>query len=179
MDALWSPGDGFRVELVTAYEKIDIGRRAADIGIRSERPLEANLATRRMTPVAYALYCAPRLAVGVRDGLFVGATGPAGNTASARWLMAHHGDRIVISGNDAHSVRELVAGGAGLTVLPCFIGDADPRLSRIRGPIADLAADQWLVLHHEERHSPPVRTLAERIGRLMKDNRALFAGETS
>ncbi|WP_332712797.1 LysR family transcriptional regulator [Pelagibacterium mangrovi] len=179
MDALWSPGDGFRVELVTAYEKIDIGRRAADIGIRSERPLEANLATRRMTPVAYALYCAPRLVPGVRDGLFVGVTGRAGNTASARWLMAHHGDRIVISGNDAHSVRELVAGGAGLTVLPCFIGDADPRLSRIRGPIADLAADQWLVLHHEERHSPPVRTLAERIGRLMKDNRALFAGETS
>lgn len=179
MHALWSPQDGFRIEFATAYEKVDIGRRAADIGIRSERAIEPNLATRRMTPVAYALYCAPRLAAGVRDGLFVGVTGPAANTASARWLMAHHGDRIVASGNDAHSVRELVAGGAGLTVLPCFIGDADPRLSRIRGPIPELASEQWLVLHHEERHSPPVRKLADRIARLMKDNAALFAGGTS
>lgn len=177
MDALWSPGDGFRVEFVTAYEKIDIGRRAADIGIRSERPVEPNLAGRRLTPVAHALYCAPRLAAGVKDGLFVGVTGPAANTASARWLMAHHGDRIVASGNDAHSVRELVAGGAGLTVLPCFVGDADPRLSRIRGPIPELAGEQWLVLHHEERHSPPVRRLADRIAKLMKDNVVLFSGE--
>lgn len=176
MDALWSPGDGFRVEFVTAYEKIDIGRRAADIGIRSERPVEPNLAGRRLTPVAYALYCAPRLAAGVRDGLFIGVTGPAAATASARWLMAHHGDRIVASGNDAHSVRELVAAGTGLTVLPCFIGDADPRLSRILAPIPELAAEQWLVLHHEERHSPPVRKLADRIAALMKDNAALFAG---
>lgn len=177
MEALWSPEDGFRIEFVTAYEKVDIGRRAADIGIRNARPVEANLAGRRMTPVAYALYCAPRLAAGVRDGLFVGVTGPAASTASARWLMAHHGDRIVASGNDAHSVRELVAAGAGLTVLPCFVGDADPRLSRIRGPIPDLATEQWLVLHHEERFSPPVRKLADRIVALMRANLSLFAGE--
>ena len=178
MDALWTPSDGFRVEFVTAYEKIDIGRRAADIGIRSERPAEPGLAGRRLTAVAYALYCAPRLAQGVREGLFVSVTGPAAGTASARWLMAHHGDRVAASGNDAHSVRELVVSGAGLTVLPCFIGDADPRLSRIRGPIPELAAEQWLVLHHEERHSPPVRTLADRIAALMKANATLFAGES-
>lgn len=179
IEELWSPDDGFRVEFVTAYDKVDIGRRAADIGIRNSAPTEQSLAGRKLTPVAYALYCAPRLDAGVRDGLFVGVSGPAAATGSARWLQAHHGDRIVVSGNDAHSVRELVAAGTGITVLPCFIGDVDPRLSRIRGPIPDLASHQWLILHHEERHSPPVRTLANRITRLMKGHVNLFAGDIS
>ncbi|WP_339643376.1 LysR family transcriptional regulator [uncultured Pelagibacterium sp.] len=179
IEELWSPDDGFRVEFVTAYDKVDIGRRAADIGIRNSAPTEQSLAGRKLTPVAYALYCAPRLVAGVRDGLFVGVSGPAAATGSARWLQAHHGDRIVVSGNDAHSVRELVAAGTGITVLPCFIGDVDPRLSRIRGPIPDLASHQWLILHHEERHSPPVRTLANRIARLMRGHANLFAGDIS
>ena len=179
IEELWSPDDGFRVEFVTAYDKVDIGRRAADIGIRNSAPTEQSLAGHKLTPVAYALYCAPRLVAGVRDGLFVGVSGPAAATGSARWLQAHHGDRIVVSGNDAHSVRELVAAGTGITVLPCFIGDVDPRLSRIRGPIPDLASHQWLILHHEERHSPPVRTLANRIARLMRGHANLFAGDIS
>lgn len=177
IERLWSPEDGFRIQLVTAYEKVDIGRRAADIGIRSDRPTDISLAGRLMGPVAYGLYCAPRLSHSVRDGLFVGVSGPAAATASARWLNAHHGDRIAVRGNDAHSVRELVAAGAGIAVLPCFIGDQDQRLSRIRGPIPELLNQQWLTLHHEGRHSPPVRRLAERIGALMADNIALFSGQ--
>ena len=60
-------------------------------------------------------------------------------------------------GNNAHSVRELVAAGAGLSVFPCFVGDSDPRLVRVAAPIRELETDQWIVTHHEERHSPPVR----------------------
>jgi DNA-binding transcriptional LysR family regulator len=33
---IWHVDDGIRVELVTAFEKLDIGRRAADLGMRSE-----------------------------------------------------------------------------------------------------------------------------------------------
>jgi len=109
--------------------------------------------------------------------MFVGTTGEAANIASARWLMAHHGDRIGVRGNDVHTVRELVAGGAGLTVLPCFVGDSDPRLVRPAAPITELETEQWLVSHHEERHRPEVRRVAERIVALMKAHAALFRGE--
>ena len=37
---IWTVDDGIRVELVTTTDRVDIGRRAADIGIRSERPTE-------------------------------------------------------------------------------------------------------------------------------------------
>lgn len=81
-------------------------------------------------------------------------------------------------GNDPYSVRELVAAGAGLSVFPCFVGDSDKRLVRVASPIAELYSEQWLVSHHEERHRPEVRRVADRIARLMKEHGALFRGES-
>lgn len=177
IDQIWHVDDGIRVELVTAYEKVDIGRRAADIGIRSARPTEPNLAGRKIGSVAHALYCAPRLINGVEAGMFVGVTGEAANVASARWLMAHHSDRIGVRGNDVHAVLNLVVAGAGLTVLPCFVGDADVRLARVAPIIPELTTEQWIVTHHEDRHRPEVRRVADRIAGLLSEHAPLFRGE--
>ena len=175
---IWTVDDGIRVELVTTTDRVDIGRRAADIGIRSERPTEQWLAGRQSGKVAHAIYSGRHLINGIAAGLFVGVTGEGANIASARWLQAHHGDRIAVRGNNAHSVRELVAAGAGLSVFPCFVGDSDARLVRVAAPIRELETDQWIVTHHEERHSPPVRKVADRIAALMRAHQPLFRGET-
>jgi DNA-binding transcriptional LysR family regulator len=175
---LWSVRDPFRIEFATAHEKVDIGRRNADIGMRNARPTEQWLAGRLLGHVAHAIYSGRELINGVAAGLFVGVTGEAATTPSARWLAAHHGDRIAVRGSDPHSVRELVAGGAGLSVFPCFVGDADPRLIRIAAPITELSSEQWLVTHHDERHTAAVRQVADRIAGIMTDNAALFAGES-
>ena len=114
---------------------------------------------------------------GVAAGVFVGVTGEAGAIASARWLAAHHRDRIAVRGNDVHSVLELVAAGAGLSVFPCFVGDSDPRVVRIASPIAELQTEQWLVSHHEERYRPEIRRVADRIAALMREHAALFRGD--
>lgn len=177
IDRLWEVGDSTRVELATAFAKLDIGRRAADLGLRSARPLEPNLAGRQVGHVAYALYAGRNLVNGVRAGVFVGVTGPAADVPSARWLMAHHGDRIATRGNDVHSVRELVAAGAGLSIFPCFVGDADPRLVRVAAPIAELQTEHWLVSHNDDRHRPGIRRIADRLVRLLRAEQPLFRGE--
>lgn len=174
---LWNVDDRFRIDLVTAHETAAIGRRAAEIGIHSGRPREANLAARQVGRVAYALYCLPKLVGGVAAALFVGITGEGGNSPSARWLMAHHGDRIAVRGNDPASVRELVAAGAGLSVFPCFVGDSDTRLARVAPPIPELVAEQWLVVHQDERHTPAVRIVRDRLAMLMKRSAPLFRGD--
>jgi len=130
---VWTAADRFGVELVTASRKVDIGRRHADIGIRNQRPTEQWLAGRLVGKVAHGLYARPELISGVAAGYFVGVAGDSSQTHSARWLHARHGDRITTRGNDAMSVLELVAAGAGISVFPCFVGDADPRLSRLAG----------------------------------------------
>lgn len=177
IEALWSVEDRFGLELVTANEKIDIGRRNADLGIRNQRPSEQWLAGRLIGKVAYGLYSGLNLVNGIAAGYFVGIAGDGAQTQSARWMQARHGDRIAVRGNDSMSVRELVAAGAGLSVFPCFVGDSDPRLVRVAPLIGELETDQWLVSHHEERHTPAVRAVADRIARLMAEHGALFRGE--
>lgn len=174
---LWTVADRFGLELVTANEKVDIGRRNADIGIRNQRPSEPYLAGRLIGAVDYALYAGRELVNGVAAGYFVGMAGESNQTHSARWLQARHADRIAVRGNDAMSVKELVANGAGLSVFPCFVGDADARLVRVAPPITELRTEQWLVCHHEERHNPAVRHVSDRIVALMHRHGALFRGE--
>lgn len=175
--AIWTVDDPFRIELVTANRKVDIGRRHADLGLRSHRPTEQWLAGRLIGRVAHALYSGRNLVNGIKAGMFVGVVGEGAQLQSSRWLQAHHGDRIGMRGNDAMSVRELVAAGAGLSVFPCFAGDSDQRLVRVATPIKELETEQWLVSHHEERHQPAVHLVAERIAALMRRHGPLFAGE--
>jgi DNA-binding transcriptional LysR family regulator len=174
---LWRVEDRIGLELVTANQKVDIGRRHADLGIRNQRPTEQWLAGRLIGAVAYAIYSGLELVNGIKAGYFVGVAGEAGQTHSARWIEARHGDRIAVRGNDAMSVRELVANGAGLSVFPCFVGDSDPRLVRVAPPIGELRTEQWLVSHHEARHEPAIRMVADRIAHLMHQHGALFRGE--
>ena len=72
---------------------------------------------------------------------------------------------------------DAAAAGAGRCILPCFIGDMDSRLVRISGPIPELVHDQWLVSHDEDRHTQPIRVVANRIANLVRSHRELFAGE--
>lgn len=172
---LWTPQDRLRVELVTGNAKVDIGHRHADLGIRNARPTEQWLAGRAIGHVAFAIYGPQKLTGGAASGMFVGFSSDA-STPSARWLETHHPDRIGVRGNDSASVRELIAAGAGLSVLPCFVGDRDQRLARATGLITDLQTEQWLVSHHDDRHGQPVRLLSNRLVALMKENKDLFAG---
>ena len=176
VEKLWRPEDRFRIEFVTANEKLDIGRREADLGLRNARPTEQWLAGRLLGHTTYALYARRQLMLGVAAGMFVGLSG-ARITPSSRWLEAHHADRIGVRGNDATSIRELVAAGAGIGVFPCFIGDADLRLARVAGLITELTAELWLVSHHDERHAPHVRLMANRIASLIKADADLFDGK--
>lgn len=174
---IWTVEDRFGLELVTANQRVDIGRRNADLGIRNQRPTEQWLAGRLIGKVAYGLYSGVNLVNGVKAGYFVGVAGEGGHTHSARWLEARHADRIAVRGHDAMSVRELVVNGAGMSVFPCFVGDSDPRLVRVAPVIKELETDQWLVSHHEERHDPAVRLVGDRIASLMAQWSALFRGE--
>lgn len=174
--ALWRPDDPFTLDWLRATARVDIGRRAADIGLRNARPIERWLAGRRIGRTAFAFYRG-RDADPTLDAV-IGVTGDGAAAASARWLDAHFAGKVQHTSNDPMSVRELAAACAGRALLPCFIGDRDPRLTRVGAPIADLTSEQWLVTHHTGRHEPAVHQVAERIAALMRTHAALWAGET-
>ncbi len=171
------------LEIVTGSASVDLVRREADLGIRNRRPTTPGLAGRRLGPVAFAAYAAARAEEPhADDEAFLDADWilfrpPDTVVPSASWLERRIGRPPVLRCSDARTVLDAAAVGAGRCILPCFIGDADGRLHRISGPIADLAHDQWLVSHDEDRHNRPIRLVADRIAALIRGHRALFAGE--
>ena len=174
---LWKVDDRIQVEIVTALMDLDVSRRVVDLDIRRERSSVPGTAQRRIGTLAYAVYSGRKRINGVEAGYFVGFGGEMADQPLARWLEAHHGDRIGVRCNDVHTVLQLVAGGAGLSIFPCFVGDADERLVRLGKTIAELTNELWLVSHGEGRHDTAVRKVSDRIALLMRRNRPLFAGD--
>ncbi len=168
--------DPFRLEFVTAYEKVDIGRRNADIGVRSERPTEANLAGQQVGRVAHALY-GGKLINGVAAGLFVGMTGEGASIQSSRWLAAHHGDRIVIRANNAHSGARACRRGCGTDrdALLCGRCRSPPRPRRQRASPSSKPTNGWSATMRSATagKSAPCST---GMAKLLRAHRALFTG---
>lgn len=170
MHKLQQPGDAFRLAFVSAEERLDIARRHADIGIRNARPVEIGLAGRTVGDVAFAAY----RKVGASPQGWIAS---ASSTPSARWVRVNHGDHIAVEANTARVAMDLCEAGAGKAVLPCFVGDQNGILERVGGLIETLTHRQWLVAHHETRNQTAIRTILNRIGKLIDDNKVLIAGE--
>lgn len=173
---IWRPEDPFRIEFATSEERIDIGRRAADIGIRNRRPKEDRLAGRKISSIAFAAYRKSSLVKVNIDPGWIAVGSVSVQTPSARWVAANHANRIVSIANSPNCALELARSGAGNVVLPCFIGDTEDELARVGETLDELCHDQWLVAHREERNDSAIRTTINRIVLLMKRDRQLMTG---
>jgi hypothetical protein len=56
------------------------------------------------------------------------------------------------------------------------MGDTDPALRRIGAPLADVTADQWLLVHKDLRALPRVRHVMDALIRFFQEDRVLIDG---
>jgi DNA-binding transcriptional LysR family regulator len=66
--------------------------------------------------------------------------------------------------------------GLGMTVLPCFVGDADPLLARVPGTVLHKHGTLWLLTHGETRKTKRVRLFTEFVSRRLSAYAPLIAG---
>nr|WP_319512880.1 LysR family transcriptional regulator [uncultured Cohaesibacter sp.] len=145
-----------RVRLIQGEDVLSIQRREASIGFRSQRPTQTGLAARKMRRVTFA----PFAASGAPDRWIV----VHADTPSARWVRERCGDQIAAEVNTPRLALDLMLVGIGRALLPTFVGQARKGVEQVGTEIDDLAHDQWLVTHEEDRHLPEVRRTLDRIG---------------
>jgi DNA-binding transcriptional LysR family regulator len=95
-----------------------------------------------------------------------------------RWAFEQRSQFITNWVNAPRSMFDLVKAGAGIGVLPCFIGDRDPCFVRAGHVIDELSHYLWIVMHDDERDRQSVRTVADRLSALFAANASLFCGST-
>jgi DNA-binding transcriptional LysR family regulator len=174
------------IELVASHTLANLSRREADLLIRDQVPDIASIVTRRLGRAAYAVYGNAELAHGKVDRAQLGRMPWLGfdddhsYMPGQRWtheLLA--GGRPQVRVNNWLVLLEAARVGAGLAVLPCYLGDNEPALHRIGAPLEEVAADQWLLVHRDLRNLPRVRAVMDAVIGLFQEERAALEGRRS
>lgn len=182
---LVNPDTPVRIEIATGVSQADLLRRQANLGLRNRRPEAQGLAGQRLVRVEFAMYGSlpfirdHRIAIDhgrMQECTWI-ALAPAGpKPPSAVWLDDYLHKEPDITCSSAQAMLEAALGGAGLCVLPCFIGDTENRLARASPVIESLGHDQWLVSHDDDRHQKQIATVQRALATLIRGHRSLFAG---
>jgi DNA-binding transcriptional LysR family regulator len=170
-------------ELVASHMLANLSRREADLLIREQVPELASIVTRRLGRVAYAVYGSAALAGAdasretLRRLPWIGFDDEHDYMPGQGWLLALlEGARPAVRVNNWLVLHEAARAGAGLAVLPCYAGDADPALRRC-GPVLDeVAADQFLLVHRDLRALARVRAVMDALAQLFQEERGALEG---
>jgi DNA-binding transcriptional LysR family regulator len=174
------------VELAETHNEVDLDRREADLWVRHGLPARGHLVRIGLGSMAAAIYGARDLVEAQpaartdarwRACPWVAYDAPHEYFRTMAWLAERIGDRRPRVRASRFALQlEAIRSGAGLGILPCFVGDGDPGLVRLTSPMAELAADQWLLVHPDLRGASRVRLLIEGIRAVFREERPALAG---
>lgn len=163
------------LELVATRAALSLPRREAEVALRMRRPPEeGDLVVRRVGRLAFALYARRGAA---RDEV-IGLRADPGSRQSA-WLerQASMPPRLRLA--DLTLRLEAVRQGLGRSLLPCFLGDAEPGLERLTAPPPELVEEAYLLVHRDLRDLPQVRAVALELTRLLREQDDRLTGRAS
>ncbi|MFS8047972.1 LysR family transcriptional regulator [Rhizobium sp. BR 314] len=176
MPSICSERDGFRIDLHLGERRASLAHRESDIGIRAFEPEESNLAAIKTGDVAYAAYQARNMRF-AGPQRWIAVAEEEAISAYLRWPYQNNREGIAFTVSRPRSMYDLVLAGSGIAVLPCFVGDQEPRLERAGEEIASLRHRQWIIMNNADRHRREIRTVVDRMARLLKSHSELFAGK--
>jgi DNA-binding transcriptional LysR family regulator len=162
---------------VTAVHAVDLARREADVAIRLFRSPHEYLVAKRAGEFGYSLYDSeeylarrpvPKGPSDLAKHDLVNLDLPVNGPSEATWVDdIRHGGRVVLVTNSTAVALGAALGGAGITILPCFLGDAEPKLRRIPMPNEPTRA-VWLTVHKDLRRSPPIRATLDYLAEMFR-----------
>ena len=176
---------GVVVELILTNQTLDLSRRDADVAIRLTNDPPETLVGRRICTARWAVYCRGDLAAElgaeqIESAVFIGFGDGMGPGSARRWIEAHVGSqRIVARVNSTHCMLALALEGFGAALLPCFLGDRSPDLTRVGYLLPEIDLGLWMLIHADLRRSPRVRAFMDFAGaELTRQRRAIEGEET-
>lgn len=173
------------VDLVASSGFLSPTRRETDVAVLLARPRRGPLLTRKLADYGLRLYAS-------RDYLAASAPLDTAADLTRHRLIGYVPDLLYapelryldeIPGAPEPQLRSssinaqfrMATCGAGIAVLPCFIGDSSSVLSRVLPEIA-LSRSFWLVTHEETRHFAQIAAFVDWLTDLASRHRAILAG---
>ncbi len=169
------------LELLSSGELANLTNREADLAIRvvyDRKTLPLNLHGLKGPELSGATYVSRDLLAAWRAG----APEPRWLTVSGNtvpdWVRATEGGglRAPFRVSDFDAQLAALRQGVGMTVIPCFVGDGDPLLTRVPGTESHPYGTLWLLTQGETRKTRRVRLLSEFIAARLAAHTKRLAG---
>lgn len=170
------------VSVLSLDEPVNLTNREADVAIRV-------VYDRGALPLNLHGLKGPELFGGVYLSRNLLSTWRAGEIDRVRWVVkdvagvpdwAHQGDipaaEVLFRTTSADAQIIAVRAGLGMTTLPCFVGDADPLLTRVPGTELRTHGTLWLLTQGETRKTKRVRLFTDFISERLSTYVSLLAG---
>jgi DNA-binding transcriptional LysR family regulator len=157
-----------RLELIAEPRNLSLTRREADVALRLARPQTGAALARRIGRLDYAVYGPRRREAD--DLAWITYEEGLSHLPQARFIAAQKQGSAPLLLNDAEAIVQAVRAGLGKSLLPCFVGDHEPRLKRLSRIV--LARDIWLMVHRDLRAHARIAAVIDWLLELMPMCRA-------
>lgn len=173
---------GIIVEVLISPAMASLARHEADIAIRVASSPPESLVGRRIATLLNGIYAARthpaagELAPDIAAHDWVGYSLGRSDLPHAQWTAAHiPPERFVLRTNHTGMLVAAVKAGLGLGLLPCYLGDAEPGLRRLK-TLEGLGQDMWILTHSDLKRTPRIRALMDFLAKELARRRDLIEG---
>ncbi|MGB8819246.1 MAG: LysR family transcriptional regulator [Rhizobiaceae bacterium] len=160
-----------RVEFVMSDKYLDLAKGDADVALRSGDTEDDALVGRKIADSIWAVYAGqsfidrhgkPETVADIAKYPIAGLDESMSGHRLSKWLaqVAPHGT-ITSRNNSMLGMMQAIRSGLGLGALPAALGDKDPELVRILGPIPELTRAWRILAHPDIRKTPRVAAFFE------------------
>jgi DNA-binding transcriptional LysR family regulator len=166
---------GITLELVESRQTANLARREADMALRHQPPESGDFYVTRAGTFACAVYRRR----GAEAVPWITYTKEQAHYAPAQWVgrqVEKTGKPVALRASSMLMHLEAIRAGTGRGVLPCYVGDGHPLLERLTPPIAEIAADYWIIVHRDLRRAPRVRAVIDWMKALFAAQQGVIAG---
>ncbi|WP_431265020.1 LysR family transcriptional regulator [Roseateles chitinivorans] len=169
---------GLDVDLATDLRAVSLDRHKADIAVRLTRPRDGDFIAKPLGTMGFGFYGTAAICEAVERGaapVFVGFDEENADMPDASWLAQHFPRaRVAFRANNHMSQAIAARTGAGLAVLPHYIGRQVPGLRACAlAPVRD-PREMWLLIRGQDRKDRAIRAVADHLQRVFEEERALF-----
>ena len=155
------------VDLLVTNSILDLNRRDADIAIRPTMNPAPSLVARKLCDVDFRVYASAEYLDSAQlddifKGRWIGLVDSLRATPIGNWFDATIDSANVCMRCDSFvAIRIAAESGIGLALLPHFLGDASPTLTRLNSPTEKLTIGLWILTHPDLVRSARVHAFIE------------------
>ncbi len=159
------------LEVLTDNDVANLSHRESDLTLRPENKPQATLEGERIAAIESAVYGAGWYCRRNRDMdvenqpegcVWIVPDETFSHLATGRWYRKHLKHvSSVIRCNSLQSMHALARAGAGLAVLPCYLGESTRELRRLSDPLEGESVDLWLHVNQDTQQMARVRIVME------------------